>query len=77
MEKRSLCNTASSSEVESGKKELSGWRHCFGTRQNTIQNSWQMTQILKIFSDKEGLVHSVQLVIRKNSSNSKEISVFE
>ena len=44
---------------------------------NTIQNIRPMAGILKTFSDKEGLVWSVQLLIRKNSSNSKEISVFE
>ena len=44
---------------------------------NTIRNAWRTAQILKTFSDKEGLVRSVQLVIGENSSNSKEISVLE
>ena len=37
----------------------------------------QWKEYWKISSDEEGFVHSVQLVIGKNSSNSKEISVFE
>ena len=44
---------------------------------DTIRNVWPMAQILKSLSDNEGLVHSVQLVIGKNSSNNKGISVFE
>ena len=44
---------------------------------NTIRNAWPMTQILKTFSDKKGLVRSVQLAIGKIFPNSKEISVFE
>ena len=73
MGKRSLCNTISLTEVESGKKKLSSWRHCL-VHDNTIQNAWPMAQILKMFSEKEGLLCSVQLVIGKNSSNSKEIN---
>ena len=30
MEKGIVCNTASLTEVESGKKKLSSWRYCFG-----------------------------------------------
>ena len=76
MEKRSLCNTASSTEVESGEKKLSSWRHVL-VRDNAIWNVWTMAWILKTYSDKEGLVHSVQLVIGKNSSNSKgDVSIW-
>ena len=44
---------------------------------DTIRNVWLMAQILKSLSDNEGFVDSVQLVIGKNSSNNKAISVFE
>ena len=76
MEKRSLCNTASLTEVESGKRnfQVGGIVLVFV---DTIRNAWPMARILKTFSDKEGVGYSVQLVIGKNSSNSKEISVFE
>ena len=76
MEKRRLCNTASSTEVESGKKNFQLGDIAL-VRDDTIRNAWPMARMLKTFSNKEGLVHSVQLVIGKNSSNSKEISVFE
>ena len=76
MEKRRLCNTASSTEVESGKKNFQLGDIAL-VRDDTIRNAWPMARILKTFNNKEGLVHSVQLVIGKNSSNSKEISVFE
>ena len=44
---------------------------------DTFRNIWPVARILKTFRDKEGLVHSLQLVIGKNSSNDKEISLFE
>ena len=52
-------------------------QHCKLYRNDTIRNEWPMAQILKTFSYKEGLVRSAQLVVGKNSSTSKEMSVFE
>lgn len=42
-------------------------------RDDTIRNEWPIAQMFKTISDKEGLVRSVQLVVGKNSSTSKEM----
>ena len=43
----------------------------------TTRNKWPMAKILETYSDKKGLVRSVQLVIGRTNSTNKETSIFD